>query len=429
MPTTMSNPLLPVPEPTPPAIATTQAPTPTPTQAARPVRVLMYTAYLPPEYSGAALQALTLARELRRRGHHVEFVTNRWPGLDERAVLDGFEVQRLAPGRLRKHREFRLWFHMARFMWARRRDFDVVHSHGAYYTHAFIGPLARTLGLASLVKASLANDDLQDLSQSVIGALHRRMLGLVDACVGTSEDLVSEFRASGLPNSTIHHVPNGVDTARFQKVDPTQVMQLRQRLELPIDRRIALYVGVLDQRKNILWLAEQWLAHDAFGTGALLVAVGPQGRDDPQGALRGRLAAMALASPDRFVLHDFHADVTPYYHCSDVLLLPSHKEGLPNVVLEAMACSLPCVAARTSGSRELIRDDETGYTYEPGDVTGLAAAVQRSLGPEHDRLGANARQLAEQRYSIARVADDYEALYARVVSRRRRTTAADEAAA
>ena len=46
----------------------------------RPARVLMYTAYLDPEYSGAALQALTLARELRLRGHHVEFITNRWPG-------------------------------------------------------------------------------------------------------------------------------------------------------------------------------------------------------------------------------------------------------------------------------------------------------------------------------------------------------------
>ena len=46
----------------------------------RTARVLMYTAYFDPEYSGAALQALALARELRQRGHHVEFVTNRWPG-------------------------------------------------------------------------------------------------------------------------------------------------------------------------------------------------------------------------------------------------------------------------------------------------------------------------------------------------------------
>jgi hypothetical protein len=106
----------------------------------QPARVLMYTAYFDPEYSGAALQALTLARELRQRGHHVEFVTNRWPGLAASGVVDGFPVQRLEPGRWRKHREFRLWFNLARYVWRRRHDFDILHSHGAYYTHAFIGP-------------------------------------------------------------------------------------------------------------------------------------------------------------------------------------------------------------------------------------------------------------------------------------------------
>ena len=112
-----------------------------------PARILMYTAYFAPEYSGAALQALTLAKELRARGHHVEFITNRWPGLGDDAVVEGFTVRRLEPGRGRKHREFRLWFNMSRYVWSRRPDFDVLHSHGAYFTNAFIGPLARVLGL------------------------------------------------------------------------------------------------------------------------------------------------------------------------------------------------------------------------------------------------------------------------------------------
>ena len=71
----------------------------------RAVRILMYTAYFEPEYSGAALQALTLAGELRRRGHHVEFVTNRWPGLAETAVVDGYPVRRIEPGRLKDRRD------------------------------------------------------------------------------------------------------------------------------------------------------------------------------------------------------------------------------------------------------------------------------------------------------------------------------------
>lgn len=377
----------------------------------RPVRILMYTAYLEPEYSGAALQALTLARELRRRGHHVEFVTNRWPGLSESAVVDGFAVRRLEPGRLRKHREFRLWLNLARYVWSRRRDIDILHSHGAYFTHAFIGPLARLLGLKSLVKASLAHDDLLGLSHPTVGRLHRFMLRRIDVCVGISRDLVEEFRSGGIDDAHIHHIPNGVDTARFGGVPPANVPALRRGIDLPTDQPIALYVGVLDQRKNIQWLAEQWVASDAFGTGALLVAVGPQSRDDPQGVLRARLAELAHAHPQRFVLHDFHADVIPYYRCADLLVLPSFKEGLPNVVLEAMASALPCVAARASGSRELIVDGETGFTYAPDDVAGLAASVRHCLSPAGVGMGAKARRLAEERYSIGAIADRYEAVY------------------
>ena len=377
----------------------------------------MYTAYFSPEYSGAALQALTLARELRRRGHHVEFATNRWSGLSDTAIVDGFDVTRLEPGRMRKHREFRLWFNLARLVWARRRDIDVLHSHGAYFTHAFIGPLARLFGLRSLAKASLANDDLQGLSRPIVGTLHRFMLCCIDACVGTSQDLVAEFRAGGLNRRRIHHLPNGVDTERFWPAPAERHANLRITLGLPVEQQIALYVGVLDKRKNILWLAEQWVAHNAFGTGALLLAVGPQGRDDPDGTLRARLIELAHAHPQHFALHEFHADVTPYYQCANMLVLPSHNEGLPNVVLEAMACSLPCVAARASGSRELVIEGETGFTYAPEDVTALAVAVQRCLSAEGVGMGAKARALAQSRYSISAIAEQYEALYARLLSK------------
>lgn len=387
--------------------------------ASRPLRILMYAAYLAPEYSGASLQALTLAAALRRRGHHVEFVTNRWPGLPERAVVDGFAVRRLELGRLRKHREFRLWFHLTRYAWARRHEFDILHSHGAYYTHAFVGPLARALGLRSIVKASLARDDLLDLPQPVSGTVHRRMLNLVDAYVGTSQDLVDEFRAGAFDPQRIHHLPNGVDTQRFRPVATEQRHSLRTALGLPLERSIALYVGVLDRRKNIFWLAEQWVRHEGFGTGALLVAIGPQGRDDAGGALRAQLTTLAHEHPRWFALHDFDADVTLYYQCADLLILPSYKEGMPNVVLEAMASNLPCVAARASGSRELVVDGETGCTYEPDDVDGLALAVQRCLGPEGQAMGKRARRIAEERYAIDRIAEQYEALYAHILATRR----------
>ncbi|MDE2083004.1 MAG: glycosyltransferase [Burkholderiales bacterium] len=89
------------------------------------------------------------------------------------------------------------------------------------------------------------------------------------------------------------------------------------------------------------------------------------------------------------------------------------------MVLEAMACSLPCVAARASGSRELIVEGQTGYTYAPGDAQALAAELRRCLA-DGPALGAQARRLALQRYAIGVVADQYEAVYARVLGSERR---------
>ena len=379
-------------------------------------RILMYTAYFDPEYSGAALQALTLARELRRRGHHIEFATNRWPGLAEHGEVEGFPVWRLAFGRWRKHREFRLWKSLGHLVWRRRREFDILHSHGAYYTCAFVGPLARLAGLKSLAKASLANDDLQDLARPLIGHLHRLMLRRIDAYVAISRDLEQEFLAGGLDADKVRYLPNGVDTEHYRPAPPARRVELRAALDLPIDRPVVIYVGVLDQRKNIQWLAERWVEQDAFGTRALLVAVGPRSREDGDGVLYGQLAELSRARPDLFMLRDFSPDILHYYQSADALILPSLKEGLPNVVLEAMACGLPCVAARASGSRELIVEGETGYTYAHGEVGEMADTVRRCLSPMGAELGRGARQVAEKRYSIHAIADHYEALYGELLA-------------
>ena len=390
------------------------------TAGATPARILMFTAYFEPEYSGAALQALTLAKELRQRGHHVEFVTNRWPGLSETAVVEGFRVQRIEPGRLRKHREFRLWFNLSRYVWQRRRDFDILHSHGAYFTNSFVAPLARWLGLKSVVKASLAQDDLQDFEQPRVGVLHKAMLRQADACIAISADLATEFERGGVERQRIHRLPNGVDTQRFCPAQGTQVEALRRTLQLPQGRPIALYLGVLDLRKNIRWLAEQWIANEGFGTGALLLAAGPQAREDHGGELLSYLREAARQHPAHFALHEFSADVASYYRCADVLVLPSVKEGLPNVVLEAMACGLPCVATQVSGTRELIVEGQTGLTYAQGDVAALGNALRQCLSPAGRAMGERARKLALERYDIGAVASAYASLYSALTTTRKR---------
>jgi glycosyltransferase involved in cell wall biosynthesis len=377
----------------------------------------MYSTYFPPEYSGAAKQALSLARRLRVRGHHVEFATVRWPGLPAEDHFDQFRVHRFETGRSERLRELRVWAGLLRYMLRRRGDFDVIHSHGAYLLNSAVGPLARLLGWKSVSKASLARNDLYGLGSGLSGRLHGKFLRQMDACVAISRDLEQEFLDAGLSRSKVLFLPNGVDTERFRPAVDGEKTELRRRLGLPVDKPLVLYVGVFDERKNIGWLAREWAENRGFGPSALLVAVGPQSREDPQGAFLAELRALAATNPAVFRVLGQAENVEEFFRAADAFVLPSLSEGLPNVVLEAMASGLPCVATRVSGTQELVEDGVTGWTFPVGDVEGLGSAVSRCLGGDRVLLGARARRRMEENYGLDVLAGNYEELYAQLLGR------------
>lgn len=380
----------------------------------------MFARYLPPEYSGAAAQAFLLAGELRARGHHVEFATQSWSGQRRDYVVDGFPVTALAMELRAKHQEFSIWRSLAAHLWARRNAVDILHGQGAYYTQSILGPLGRLLGKPTLVKASLSQNDLSSLSHSTIAPVHRRFLRLVDAYVAISRELQAEFAQKGLASERVWHIPNGVDTAQFVPVDEAHRRALAASLELPTDRPIGLFVGVFDERKRIAWLLRQWIAERGFGSGVHLVAVGPTSRDSYGPALKAELHALARQHPELITVRDFSPDILRHYQAANLLVFPSLKEGLPNTVLEAMACGLPCVVARASGSRELVHDGVNGATFAVDDAAELRDAVHRVM-PELAPLGARSREIALADYAIGAIADRYEALYAHLLAARRRT--------
>lgn len=381
------------------------------------LKILMFSIYFPPQYSGAAKQALSLAKHLRERGHHVEFVTVRWPGLKERDEVDGFPVWRIEEGRGSRHRELRLWWNLFRFVLKRRRDFDILHSHGAYYTNSIVGPLAKLVGWKSLVKASLADNDLHGFRSSLAGRIHHAFLGKVNAYVAISWDLEKEFLSADFPSHKIHYLSNGVDTDRFCPAMEEEKKNLRQVLGLPLDRPMVLTVGVFDQRKNIGWLMDEWVKNNAFGAGALLLAVGPQSREDTDGVFLNSLKKLADKNETILRLTDHVDDIERYYRAADFFILPSHSEGMPNVILEAMASGLPCIATRVSGVLELLRNGETGYTYAVDDSNDLRSAIINILNT-NGAMGYYARKLVEDKYSLSLLAEQYENLYKRLIQGR-----------
>lgn len=381
----------------------------------RPFRILMFARYLPPEYSGAATQAFLLAERLRRRGHQIEFVTLSGNGQRRDYEVNGFAVTALPCRRRGRHQEFGIWYRLFRHIWAHRRQIDILHGHGAYYTQSVLGPIGRLLGKPTVLKASMSNNDLSSLSHSTIAPVHRRFLRLVDGYVAISADLKAEFIAKGLAPERIWQIPNGVDTGRFHPVSPVERAATAAALGLPAGR-IALNVGVFDGRKRVAWLVEQWIARHGFGTGATLVVVGPTSREPDGPAVRAHLSALAAAHPDLVVLRELTSAIERYYQAADLLVFPSCKEGLPNAVLEAMACGLPCVAARASGTQELVRDRVNGVTFAIDDADALGAALAQVQGHAGLELGAAGRAIARSEFDIEAVTEHYVALYGALVT-------------
>ncbi|MFH5927198.1 glycosyltransferase family 4 protein [Roseomonas xinghualingensis] len=129
-----------------------------------------------------------------------------------------------------------------------------------------------------------------------------------------------------------------------------------------------------------------------------------------------RLLAQA-GLEERFLFTGFRSDVHRLMLAADVCVLSTHFEGLPLVVLEAMALARPCVATSVDGVPETLIHGRTGLLYPHKDATALAACLLRVLGDKaySDRMGREAREDVQRRFGWKRFANDMHSLYAKLV--------------
>ena len=171
-------------------------------------------------------------------------------------------------------------------------------------------------------------------------------------------------------------------------------------------------------------LFEAWLKlQTEGGPASTLVCVGAtsprQFEADAQLAAGIRDAADRSGFGERLRLVPPTNRIEDYFRAADLFVLPSAREGLPIVLLEAMACGLPCIASRLPGSTDVMIDSgRNGHLVPSGDPVALANALREVLADPAAaaRLGAAARATVESRFTIARVADQWLAAYHEVLA-------------
>jgi glycosyltransferase involved in cell wall biosynthesis len=203
-------------------------------------------------------------------------------------------------------------------------------------------------------------------------------------------------------------IPNGVDVAPFAEALPLDLTTLG----LPPSARVIVAVGRLDPQKGLTYLLEGLPRLFARHGDVHLLLVG----DGPERARLTRIVdEQRLTSRVHFA--GWRSDVPRILKAAYCLVLPSLWEGMPNVVLEAMAASLPVVATRVEGVDELVIPGETGLIVPPASSADLTDALETMLGnsARAQAMGESGRQRVETQFSWDTMAASYDALYSRLV--------------
>ncbi|NLY01827.1 MAG: glycosyltransferase [Rhodopirellula sp.] len=222
-------------------------------------------------------------------------------------------------------------------------------------------------------------------------------------CVSRS---VADFSAceGGLPQSKIVVIPNGIDVAAYPGALPADL----RHFGIKPGRRVVTYVGRMEHQKGLDWLipsVPNWLGpqHDCD---LLLVGQGP---DLPM----LQRAAAATGFADRIHFAGWRKDVPEILAASQMLVLPSRWEGMPNVVLQAMASRMPVVATDVEGVRELLGPNAQEQTVPFGDSRALEERVSAILSDASlaKQLGRVNRTRAAEEFTLARVVSAYQDLW------------------
>ena len=291
----------------------------------------------------------------------------------------------------------------------RSEKVDIVHAHD--YKTNLIAVLLRPFLRYKLV--STAHGWVtKSLKLEIYYFLDKLALRYSNKVLCVSTDLRDELLRWGVSSDKVIYLRNGVDTDRFRRIPAES--KLRTELRLRPDQPLVGGIGRLSPEKDFSTFLR--VAHRVVReiTDAVFVLIG----EGPDRASLERLAG-DLGLRGRVLFLGQRHDILDVYHALDLFLLTSAREGLPNVVLEAMAMELPVVATDVGGVRGVMTHGLNGLLCRSGDVDGLAQATVTLLRDRvrAQRLGAAARETVCRECSFAERVRKLEGLYLELMGR------------
>ncbi len=367
------------------------------------MRILIINSEFPPIGGGAGNASANIARELAAWGEDVCVLTAAFGSLPRDEIVDGVRVVRVRALRRKADRSGAL--EQGLFIWA--ASFGLLRILPYWKPDvilAFFGVPAGVVALKAKVIfripyiVSLRGGDVPGFRPYDFGAYHRLTAPLIRLVWKNAAVVVANsqgLRALALNferRFPIAIISNGVDLRRFTPVrHKPGVTRLLSVGRVVYQKGLDLGLRALAGLKDMPW---EWAI---AGDGLMLAE------------LQELAQQLDIAGRIRFLGWQPAGALVERYRQSDLFLFPSRHEGMPNAVLEAMACGLPVIASRIAGNEELVVPGETGLLVETENVEQLRQ-VLRQLIPNHQArksMGDKARRRVESLYGWDKVGAQY----------------------
>ena len=299
----------------------------------------------------------------------------------------------------------------------RRLRPDIVHTHnpkpGIYGRIA-----ARAAGVPGVVNTVhglyAAPEDPRHL-KAVVYAMERLASTCSQAELFQNPEDLEVMKRMGVPTSKLELLGNGVDLTRLRpSASSSEVDRVRASLGVESTSIIVGTVGRLVWQKGFRELFAAARRIRSIQPDVVFVIVGPEDQAKGDALDAADIAEATAIGNVRFTGH--RDDVEALYHCFDLFVLPSYREGFPRSAMEAAACGLPIVATDIRGCRQVVDHGVTGLLVPVHNADALALAIAELAGdaPKRRAMGMRSRQKAEAEFNDRDVIDKTLAAYRRM---------------
>ncbi len=361
-------------------------------------------------FHGSYRQAFSKAQALAGNGCYVYLLTTR-PSptrlfFVQKEIRDQLEIHQISSVFLKKKIGAIMLVGFYLFWLRRKYDFLQTNTDHFCYCAALISKILKKKFI--VVSTSYYGERIQP---GKFASLKAWTIGK-STCVVALTEQIRNFYSRLLPSrcQTVK-IPNGIDTEKFCPVTSAEKREIRRGLGLNEEHTIVLFVGNILKEKGIDLLLEQMRKNKKFNQGIRLWIIGNQNFDpDFSQAVRQFIGKHGLS--DHIYFWEAQSDIASCYQSADIFILPSRREGLPSVVLEAMACALPSIVSNLGYTKELIQSDN-GFVFALEEPDTIWTKINEWAQDQavRERIGKQARGFIEQHYSLEIAREQYLQLY------------------